>query len=92
MHEFAEIEVRNARTTFAAAEAAYQASTGTTQLAERAYEIAQVRYREGISTQTELADSRLLLQQAQAQRALAARTLQVTRLRLALLRDLPLGA
>ena len=92
VHEFAEIEVRNARTTFAAAEAAYQASTGTTQLAERAYEIAQVRYREGISTQTELADSRLLLQQAQAQRALAARTLQVTRLRLALLRDLPLGA
>jgi outer membrane protein len=91
-HEFAEIELRNARTTLAAAQASYDASTGTTQQAQRAYEIAQVRYREGISTQTELADSRLLLQQAQAQRAQAARTLQVARLRIALLRDLPLGA
>ncbi len=90
--EYAEIEVRNAFTTYQAAQASYDASTGTTQQAQRAYEIAQVRYREGISTQTELADSRLLLQQAQAQRAQAARTLQVARLRLALLRDLPLGA
>ena len=90
--EFAEIELRNARTTLSAAQAAFDGSTGTTQQAQRAYEIAQVRYREGISTQTELADSRLLLQQAQAQRAQAARTLQVARLRLALLRDLPLGA
>ena len=90
--EFAEIELRNARTTWQAAQATYDASTGTTQQAQRAYEIAQVRYREGISTQTELADSRLLLEQAQALRAQAARTLQVARLRLALLRDLPLGA
>lgn len=90
--ELAEIELRNAFTTHAAAQASYDASTGTAEQAQRAYEIAQVRYREGISTQTELADSRLLLQQAQAQRAQAARTLQVARLRLALLRDLPLGA
>lgn len=90
--ELAEVELRNAVTTYSAAQAAYDASTGTTQQAQRAYEIAQVRYREGISTQTELADSRLLLQQAEAQRAQAARTLQVARLRLALLRDLPLGA
>lgn len=90
--ELAEVELRNAVTTYTAAQSAYDASTGTTQQAQRAYEIAQVRYREGISTQTELADSRLLLQQAEAQRAQAARTLQVARLRLALLRDLPLGA
>ena len=90
--EAAEIDLRNAITTHAAARASYDASTGTTEQAQRAYEIAQVRYREGISTQTELADARLLLQQAQAQRAQAARTLQVARLRLALLRDLPLGA
>jgi hypothetical protein len=38
----------------------------------------------------ELSDSRILLQQAQANRALAARNLQVARVRLALLRDLPL--
>ena len=90
--EAAEIDLRNAITTHAAARATYDASTGTTEQAQRAYEIAQVRYREGISTQTELADARLLLQQAQAQRAQAARSLQVARLRLALLRDLPLGA
>lgn len=90
--EAAEIDLRNAVTTHAAARATYEASTGTTEQAQRAYEIAQVRYREGISTQTELADARLLLQQAQAQRAQAARSLQVARLRLALLRDLPFGA
>jgi len=89
--EFAEVELRNAITTHDAAQAAYDASSGTAQQAQRAYDIANVRYREGISTQTELADSRILLQQAQAQRAQAARTLQVARLRLAVLRDLPLG-
>jgi outer membrane protein len=89
--EFAEVELRNAITTHDAAKAAYDASAGVAQQAQRAYDIADVRYREGISTQTELADSRILLQQAQAQRAQAARALQVARLRLAVLRDLPLG-
>ncbi len=50
-----------------------------------------MRYREGISTQLELTESRILLQQAQANRAFAARNLQVARVRLALLHDLPLG-
>ena len=59
--------------------------------AQRAYAIAEVRYREGISTQTELSDARLLLQQAEANRAQAARDLQVARVRSALLRDLPFG-
>ena len=90
--EVAAIELQNAITTAAAAQSSYEASSGTAEAAQRAYDIAQVRYREGISTQTELADSRLLLQQAQAQRAQAARALQVARLRLALFRDLPLGA
>ena len=89
--EFAEVELRNALTTRDAAQAAYDASSGVAEQAQRAYDIADVRYREGISTQTELADARILLQQAQAQRAQAARTLQVARLRLAVLRDLPLG-
>jgi len=89
--EIAEVELRNAITTRDAALAAYQASSGVAQQAQRAYDIADVRYREGISTQTELADARILLQQAQAQRAQAARALQVARLRLAVLRDLPLG-
>jgi outer membrane protein TolC len=49
-----------------------------------------VRYREGISTQIELNDARILLEQSVANRALAARNLQVARVKLALLPDLPL--
>ena len=45
-----------------------------------------------MSTQLELSDSRLLLQQAEANRALAARDLQVARARVALLPELPLAA
>jgi outer membrane protein TolC len=60
--------------------------------ATRAYEIAELRYREGVSTQLELSDARLLLAQAQVNRAQAARDLQVARARLALLPDLPLSA
>ncbi|MGH9419356.1 MAG: hypothetical protein ACRD3J_05220, partial [Thermoanaerobaculia bacterium] len=58
--------------------------------AARAYSIAEVRYKEGISTQIELNDSRILLEQAVANRALAARNLQVASVKLALLPNLPL--
>ena len=67
------------------------ASQGTTEQATRAYAIADVRFREGLSTQVELNDSRLLLQQASANAALAVRNVQGARMRVALLRDLPLG-
>ena len=89
--QLAALDTRNAIALLQAAEASWQASSGTVDQAVKAYSIAEVRYREGISTQTELADSRLLLQQAQANRAQAARDLQVARLRLALIHDLPLG-
>ena len=95
LQQTAELAALDARSTLAAlaeAEAAWEASAGTAEQAARAYTIAEVRYREGISTQVELSESRILLQQAQANRALAARDLQVARVRLALLRDLPLGA
>ncbi len=59
--------------------------------ATRANEIAELRYREGLSTQTELQDVRLQLEQARANQAQAARDLQVARLRLTLLPFLPLG-
>jgi hypothetical protein len=62
------------------------------QQATRAFEIAQVRYQAGLSTQLELSDSRLLSQQAEANRAQAARDLQVARARAALLPNLPVGA
>lgn len=74
------------------AEEAWQASVGTSEQALRAFSIAEVRFREGISTQIELTDARVQLQQAQSNRARAARDLQVARVRLKLLRDLPLSA
>src|SRR4029078_209499 len=73
----------------AEARAAWEASQGTASQAARAYSIAEVRSREGISTQLELSDSRILLEQAVANRALAARNLQVARVKLALLPDIP---
>jgi outer membrane protein TolC len=75
-----------------AAEAALEASAGTVEQAERAYQIAELRNREGLSTQLELSDSRLSLQVAQANRAQAARDLQVARARVALLPSLPVAA
>jgi len=89
-HELAEVDARNAATQLEAADAAWQASAGTVEQAARAYQIAELRYREGLSTQTELLDSRIQLQQAQASRARAARDLQVARVRLVLLPALPL--
>jgi outer membrane protein len=88
--EQARLDAKNTLATREEAEARWAASTGTVRQAQRAYQIAEIRYREGISTQTELSDSRLQLQEAQANRAQAARDLQVARVRLALLRDLPL--
>lgn len=89
--ELAELDALNALNRLRAAESQMNASRGTAQQAARAYQIATVRYKEGISTQTELNDAQIQLQQAEANRATAARDLQVARMRLALLRDLPLS-
>lgn len=74
-----------------AAQSAWDAIQGTATQAERAYAIAEVRYSNGLSTLNELADARLQLEQAEANRAQAVRDLQVARLRAVLLRDLPFG-
>jgi outer membrane protein len=87
----AEFDTRTAVLQLEAARAQWQASAGTVEQATRAYQIAEIRYREGLSTQTELTDSRILLQQAQANRAQAARDLQIAQVRVALLPDLPLS-
>jgi outer membrane protein TolC len=89
--EVAQVDARNSATQLDAAHAGWEASAGTVEQAARAYQIAELRYREGISTQTELLDSRVQLQQAQAARARAARDLQVARMRIALLPALPLA-
>ena len=90
LREFAALDSRVTINSLLQARAAWQASLGTTEQAARAYSIAEVRYKEGISTQIELNDSRILLEQAVTNRALAARNLQVARVKLALLPDLPL--
>ncbi|HEY8165831.1 MAG TPA: TolC family protein [Gemmatimonadaceae bacterium] len=91
VRELASLDARVALNSLAQAQAAWEASRGTAEQATRAYTIAEVRYREGISTQLELNDSRILLEQATVNRALAARNLQIARVKLALLPNLPLG-
>ncbi len=89
VRQTAQLDARDAVYRLMAAQATWTASVGTADLAARAYAIAEVRYKEGVSTQTELLDQRLALEQARANRAIAARDLQVARVRLALIRDLP---
>lgn len=89
--EVAALEWRSALAELIAARAAWEATAGTVEQAARAYAIAEVRYGAGVSTQLELLDARLQLQQAEATRAQAARDLQVARARVALLPSLPIG-
>jgi outer membrane protein len=88
--QFAAMDTRVALNAYTEAQATFDASRGTAEQAQREYSIDQVRFREGISTQSDLSQSRLLLEQATANRAQAARNLAVARVRLALLRDLPI--
>lgn len=69
-----------------------RATNGTVRLAVEAYDIARVRFREGVSTQVELADARLLLEEARGHRASAVRDLQLLEVRSALLVSLPFDA
>jgi outer membrane protein TolC len=89
--EAAELDARVSISQYEQAQAAYAASVGTDEQAAKAYAIAEVRYQEGISTQLELDQSRTQLQQARINRVLAARDFELARLRLVLLRDLPLS-
>jgi len=88
--QLAALDTRVASNAFTQAQAALAASQGNAQQAQRAYAIDQVRYQQGLSTQTDLAQSRLLLEQARANEAQAERDLAVARVRLALVHDLPL--
>jgi outer membrane protein TolC len=89
--EVADLDRESAREQLVSARAAWDATAGTVRQAQRAYEIAELRYKEGLSTQLELSDARLLLEQTQLNRATAGRALQLARIRVALLPDLPLG-
>ena len=90
--QLAELDTRSSMARLEAAEAALEATDATVAEAQRAYEIASLRYREGVSIQLELSDARLGLEQARADQARAARDASVERIRASLLIDLPLGA
>jgi outer membrane protein len=86
----AALDDRLARNDLATAEAILAGNTATVEQSTRAYSIAQLRFKEGLSSQIELADARLLAEQARSNRARALRNVQVARARISLLRDLPL--
>jgi len=88
----AQREVQDVRLLLASAQAVWEAVQGTVAQAARAYSIAELRYRNGLSTLTEVGDARVQLGQAQANRAQAVRDFHIARIRVALLRDLPFGA
>lgn len=90
--ELAELDAATALADLAAAEATLEATVGTAAVAQRAYDIAQLRYQQGAGSQIELQDALLQLQQARANRAQAVRDLLLARVRLALLPALPLQA
>jgi outer membrane protein TolC len=89
--ELAALDTESVRQELQASRAAWEASGATIEQAARAYDIAELRFKEGISTELELSDARLQLAQAEATRARAARDLQVQRIHFALLPYLPLG-
>jgi outer membrane protein TolC len=91
MQEQSGLDTRLAWVELLAARATWEATAGTVEQATRAYQIADVRYQAGVGTQLELSDARLLLQQAEANRAQAARDVQVARARVALLPELPVS-
>ena len=72
------------------ARATWQQNARTAAEAERAYQIAELRFHQGISSHLDLVDARIQLDQARVNRARAARDLHVARIRLELLPLLPL--
>jgi outer membrane protein len=88
----AELDVETSRLNLANAEAIQKSNESTVESARRGYEIAQLRYREGLGSQIELQNARLLFEQAEVNWAQALRDVQVARARLALIRDLPVTA
>ena len=90
--ELAALDARTSLNALAQAEASYAASVGTDEQAAKAYSIAEVRFKEGVSTQVELLQARTQYEQARVNRVTAARDLEVARLRVAFLKDLPVGA
>ncbi len=89
--EAAQLDTESALADLRAAREIWEATASTVQQAERGYEIATLRYKEGVSIQLEIENARLQLAQARVNRAQAARDLWVAQTRVDLLPFLPLG-
>jgi outer membrane protein len=75
----------------AVARSTWHQNARTVSQAERAYQIADLRFQQGISTHLDLVDARIQLDQARVNRARAAHDLRIARIRLELLPRLPLS-
>lgn len=91
VREFARLDTTSALAELNAALAAWDATQGTVDQAARGYELAKLRYQEGVSIPLEIENARLLLDQARANRAQAARDVWVAQTRVELLPFLPLS-
>lgn len=90
--EMSRLDTASALAELHAARATWEATAGTVEQAQRGYELARLRYREGVSTQLEVDAARLQLEQARANRVQAARDLWVAETRVELLPSLPVGS
>jgi outer membrane protein len=90
--ELSRLDLSSALADLRAARATFDATAGTVEQAQRGVELAQLRYREGVSIPLEVQNARLLLEQARVNRAQAARDLVVAQTRVELLPALPLAA
>jgi outer membrane protein TolC len=90
--EISQVETAQAAASVAASIKTLEISARTVDQAQRAYQIADLRFQQGASTHLELIDSRVQLEQAQLNKARAAHDLKIARLRQELLPGLPLGS
>jgi outer membrane protein TolC len=82
LRQAAEVELAQARLGVDEALATLLARRGTARLATRAYQLAEVRWRNGLSTQLEVSDARLQMQNAQVNEVLAVKDYRLSLARL----------
>ena len=89
--EAAAMDARTSLNALHSAEANLRSTASTAAEAHRAYDIASVRFQQGISTEVELDNARIQEEQARQNWASAVRNYQVARAKLSLLKDLPVN-
>lgn len=90
--EAAQLDAHTALQELAQSRSLLISARSTSEQARKALEIARVRYKEGISTQLELTDTRIQEEQAVANESRAVRNYQVAKAKAALLKDLPVSS